>query len=105
GGRARLGLRAGVLLLAVCLWGCSSFNREWRRAAVASQDENSVAGRWEGYWRSEGGHHGGLRCLMTPESDSLYQARFRAEYGGFLHLSYTARLELQRNVYGWEFDG
>ena len=95
-----------VLLLAACLCGCSSFNRDWRRAGVLPQAENSVAGRWEGYWRSdEGGHRGGLRCLMTPESDSLYRARFRAKYGGLLHFSYTARLELQPHDNGWEFYG
>jgi hypothetical protein len=42
---------------------------------------------------------------MTPESDSLCRARFRATYGRFLHFSYTARLEMQRHDMGWEFDG
>jgi hypothetical protein len=94
-----------VFLLAAFLCGCSSFDRDWRRVGVSPPAENSVAGRWEGYWRSEGGHHGGLRCLMTPESDSLCQARFRATYGGLLHFSYTARLEMQPHDMGWEFDG
>lgn len=95
-----------VLLLAAFLCGCSSFNRDWRRAAAAPQDERALAGRWEGQWRSdEGGHQGGLRCLMTRQNDSLYQARFRATYERVLRFTYTARLEMQRHDLGWEFDG
>jgi hypothetical protein len=100
------GRRAVALLFAASLCGCSTFNRDWRRAAVAPQAENSLEGRWEGRWRSdEGGHHGELRCLMSRQSDSVYQARFRAAYGRLLHFSYTARLEMQRHDIGWEFDG
>ena len=100
------GLSAIVLLLVMCLCGCSTFNRDWQRAAVAPQAENSLAGCWEGRWSSdESGHHGGLRCLMTRQSDSFYQARFQATYGRLLHFSYMARLEMQRHNMGWEFDG
>ena len=104
--RGMLGLSAIGLLLVAWLCGCSTFNGDWRQAAVPLEPENSLAGRWEGRWTSEeGGHHGGLRCLMTRESDSSYQARFRATYGRLLHFGYTARLEMQRHDIGWEFDG
>src|SRR2546426_9820651 len=94
------------LLLVICLCGCSTFNRDWRLAALRPGGQNSVEGAWEGRWLSEAsGHHGRLRCLMERESGSLYQARFRATYGGVLRFSYTARLEVQPHDTGWEFNG
>ena len=101
-----LGRHAVGILLVACLCGCSTFNRDWRRASAVPQAEGSLEGRWEGDWRSEKDrHHGGLRCLMTCQSDSRYRARFRATYAGLLHFSYTARLEMQPHDTGWEFDG
>src|SRR6266850_3638127 len=108
-GRGKAGaqaVRAIGLLIVACLCGCSTFNRDWRHAAIPAQAENSLEGRWEGRWSSEvSGHHGGLRCLMSRESDSVFKARFRATYGRLLHFSYTARLEMRRHDVGWEFDG
>jgi hypothetical protein len=98
--------RAIGLLLLAFLCGCSSFNRDWRRASVPPQSENSIEGRWEGRWMSDANHHhGGLRCLMVWGTNSLYQARFRATYGGIFHFSYTVRLETQPHYAGWEFNG
>ena len=95
---------AFLLLLAVC--GCSSFNRDWRRAASQTTDPNLPQGRWEGSWDSDvTKHHGNLRCLMIADSNSVYRARFRATYGGILHFSYTARFEMQPHFDGWEFNG
>jgi len=94
------------LLLIACFCGCSSFNRDWRQAALRPDGENSVEGAWEGRWLSEvTGHQGSLRCLMTQETNSWYQARFRAKFGGVFHFSYTARLEMQPHAIGWEFNG
>ena len=98
--------RVLALLLLACLCGCSTFNRDWRRAAVPADHENSIAGPWQGRWRSEvNGHRGGLRCLMVRESDSLCQARFRATYGSIFHFSYSVALVVQPHDVGWEFDG
>ena len=98
--------RAIALLLLSFLCGCSSFNRDWRRATVPPPSENSIEGRWEGRWISEvNGHNGALRCLMLQETNSLYQARFRATYGGIFHFSYTARLETQPHYGGFELNG
>jgi len=93
------------LLLAT--FGCSSFNRDWRRAEKQLVGANSVEGRWEGSWKSESnGHHGKLRCLMTHETNSLYQARFRASFAGIFRFNYTAQFEMQpHDTMGWEFDG
>jgi len=97
---------ATTLLFLVCVCGCSTFNRDWRQAAASRQPENSVEGRWEGQWRSEvTGHNGKLRCLMVRETNSLYQARFRATYSRILRFSYTVPLEMQPHDVGWEFSG
>src|SRR5437899_12462894 len=88
--------RTIAFFLLAFLCGCSSFNRDWRRAAVPAPSENSMEGRWEGRWTSDANHHhGGLRCLMVQESNSIYQARFRATYGKIFHFNYTARLETE----------
>jgi hypothetical protein len=98
-------ITVGLALLAIAS-GCSSFNRDWKRAANEQASQNSPEGRWEGKWISEGnGHHGGLRCLMSREDDSHYQARFRASWGGIFRFNYTARFELQPHDNGWEFNG
>ncbi len=93
-----------TLLVAVC--GCSTFNRDWKGAAHEPQSQNSAEGRWDGKWISESnGHHGALRCLMSREDDSHYQARFHATWGGVFHFNYTARFEMQPHDIGWEFNG
>jgi len=93
-------------VLTVLLCGCSSFNRDWKRAAGSPPSQNNPEGRWEGKWVSEGnGHHGGLRCLMSREDDSHYKARFRATWGGIFRFNYTAQFQMQPHDIGWEFDG
>jgi hypothetical protein len=94
------------LLLALLLCGCSSFNRDWRRASVPAPSENSIEGPWEGTWSSDANHHhGSLRCLIVHDTNSLYQARFRATYASMFHFSYTVPLEVQPHFGGWEFNG
>src|SRR5438876_9036307 len=94
------------LLLLTSWCGCSTFNRDWRRAAVPPASENSIEGPWQGRWRSDANrHHGRLLCLMTLDHDSLYEARFRATYFGILRFTYTARFEMQPHAIGWEFNG
>lgn len=89
--------------------GCSSFNRGWKKAASAPTPTDSIAGRWEGTWRSDvNGHNGGLRCLMTPSTNGLFSARFHATYKlWFLPVSgsYTVPLSARANGGQWEFVG
>ena len=95
-----------LLFSLVLLCGCSTFNRDWRKAATKPVPPASVEGRWEGQWESAvNGHHGRLRCLMTRESDELFQARFRATYGGIFRFSYSVPLTLQPHDFGWELSG
>ncbi len=42
---------------------------------------------------------------MARESESQYQARFRATFGGVFHFGYTVPLEMQPHDIGWEFNG
>ena len=98
--------RTVVTLLALVLCGCSSFNRDWRRAGTLPASPDSIEGRWEGRWVSDAnGHNGKLRCLMTRISDSEYRARFRATYARVLKYSYAAELRMQPHHEGWEFNG
>jgi hypothetical protein len=102
--KTQIRLIAILILLLAC--GCSTFNRDWRRAVKQPVDQTSPEGRWEGRWISESnGHNGKLRCLMSRESDSIYRAKFRATYAGILHFGYTARWEMHSHDIGWEFDG
>ena len=73
--------------------GCSSFERDFKAARAAVQPSESVAGAWEGTWHSDNGHGcGRLRCLLTPQSDGAYQARFKATFWGIFKASYTVTL-------------
>ena len=73
-----------LLLLSGLLWGltgCSSFRRDWKAARARPVPARSMAGPWEGEWRSEvNGHHGRLRCLISPGTNETWQARFHATY-------------------------
>src|ERR1041385_6053076 len=95
-----------ALLTAALLCGCSTFNRDWKKAAQAPPPADSIAGRWEGRWESGTNHHSGsLRCLVSPETNGVCQARFRAAYGGVFHFNYTVPLEIHPHFGGWEING
>jgi hypothetical protein len=81
------------IALALLLCGCSSFNREWRRAGRQPAPQDSISGRWEGRWLSDvNAHTGKLRCIVTHQANDLYAARFRATYMKILRVSYTVPL-------------
>jgi hypothetical protein len=106
----RVRLRTGawtVALLALLLaCGCSTFQRDWRQAGRQPSLSDSLAGRWEGVWRSEvNDHDGKLRCLITFDDDTRCAARFRATYARVLRFSYTVRLEVRLEAGVWVFHG
>jgi hypothetical protein len=102
--RVNLVLTAALLLVPMC--GCSTFNRDWKKAAHQPIPPDSMEGRWEGKWLSDvNGHTGKLRGLLSRESDEHYAARYRATYGKISHFSYTVRLAVQPHNDGWEFNG
>ena len=101
-------LRISVALFAFALFtGCSSFQREWERAATAVPAPG-IAGRWAGSWESDGNHHGGeLRCLITALANDQYSARFHARYKRVFNLTfgYTVVLNAQPGTNGIDFQG
>jgi len=66
----------------------------------------SIEGRWEGKWLSDvNGHTGQLRCLLFRETDSRYQARFRATYWKVFRFSYAVSLQFEQQETNWQFTG
>lgn len=93
-----------ALVLLVC--GCSSFNREWKRAGKQPAPTDSITGRWEGHWLSDvNAHTGKLRCIVTHQTNDLYAARFRATYKKILRFSYTVPLTVNASNEVWHFRG
>ena len=65
-----------------------------------------IAGRWEGTWLSEkNGHHGRLRCLVTPSTNNFYDARFHAKFWKILSFGYTVPLQVRSSNALYEFNG
>lgn len=97
---------AFVALPVVLTCGCSTFNRDWKKVAEQPPQPDSIEGRWEGKWLSDvNGHTGRLRCLLSPEGDSRYQARFRATYWKVFRFSYTVPLQFEQRDGLWHFTG
>jgi hypothetical protein len=103
---ARLSVQTATATVALTLAGCSTYRRQFNQVSAQPPPADSVAGAWKGAWMSEdNGHHGKLWCIMTPETNSTYRARFRATYLKVLHFTYTAHFEMKPHDTGWEFDG
>jgi hypothetical protein len=84
---------------------CSSFNREWKKAARNPVAESGLEGRWEGQWSSDvNGHHGRLRCIVENKGD-VYRARFHAKYQMILSFGYTVLLKGEPTDNGYKFNG
>ena len=63
-------------------------------------------GAWDGSWQSErNGHHGRLRCLMTPTTEQEYRAHFDARFWKVLRYSYSVPLHVARAGEAFEFEG
>ena len=101
-------LHIASLALVLLTCGCSSFNRDWKKAATAAPS-NDIAGRWAGTWQSEvNGHTDQLRCLMTPLTNGTHAARYQAKYrkGIFrFTFSYTVPLSVTNRDGRFEFEG
>ena len=71
---------ASLLVAALVLSGCNSFEKEWAAAPATAAD--GVAGRWTGRWQNTNNTHGGaLRAVVKPDGKEAYTARFHAEWG------------------------
>lgn len=95
---------AALLVLFAC--GCSSFNRDWKKAAQMPVTLASMEGRWQGRWLSDvNGHNGKLLCIMSRQENGDYAARFRATYWKVFKFSYTVPLKAERTNDVWHFRG
>jgi hypothetical protein len=84
--------------------GCSTFNRDWRNQAQAAHDE--LAGLWQGSWQSNAnGHHGDLRCIVSPMQDSTFETRYRASYMGILRFEYSLPVDVEGSAGTYSFIG
>ncbi|MBA4147552.1 MAG: hypothetical protein H0X66_05510 [Verrucomicrobia bacterium] len=93
-----------IALLLPFVTGCSSFHRDWRKAAKTEPVE--IEGRWEGTWTSDAsGHTDKVRCLLTPISENTYEARFHAKYRKILSFGYTATFTGQHTNDVFYFSG
>jgi hypothetical protein len=108
--KINLRFASGLLGLMILGAGCCGFDRAWRKAAGEdSAPASDIRGRWTGTWRSDvSGHSNQLRCLMTPQTNGLYSARFHAKYKkGIFRFSfgYTIPLQVRRAGEAFEFEG
>lgn len=96
-----------TLVGSLALPGCSSFERDWELAAsAAGGNAQGLEGRWQGTWKSTTtGHGGGLRALITRESDGLYATRYHATYGKALTFEYTVLMAAALEGASWKFIG
>ena len=95
--RTRVTIRLIPLLAALLSVapGCSGFQDQWKRAAVAQSSDHPdhLAGRWKGSWKSDkSGHAGGLRCIATRTGEDTYRCRFDATYMLLLRFGYTMNM-------------
>jgi hypothetical protein len=98
-------MRTAALFLFVAVFtaGCSSFDRSWRNPPAQSA---GIAGRWEGRWQSaRTGHNGKLRAIITPQTVSRYDARFRATYRSVLSAEYGVTLNVKQRGARSQFRG
>lgn len=97
-----------LLSAALVLSSCSlSFKREWA-AALKAGPGKGVEGAWEGTWTSEAtGHHGRLRCVVSPTVNSQgdHTFHYHATWGGILSGSYRANHRVTRQQAGFIFKG
>jgi len=106
----KVATKSAVLLLAgiVVLFsiGCSTFNRDWKKAAQTAVAPESMEGRWQGHWLSDvNGHNGKLLCIVSRDGFGDYQARFKATYQKVFKFSYTVPLTIDQTNGVWHFTG
>ena len=97
--------RIVFLLLSIVLLvsGCSTFNRDWKKAG--DQSFEGMEGRWVGRWHSDyNQHNGALRCLITKREGNTYHTRFHAKYKwGLITVSYPYDMDMTLTPQGNTF--
>lgn len=86
----------GLLVVMLVTAGCSTYQREVRRARDNPPPAGSVEGVWEGRWHDEKRpkHGGRLVVVLTKEGDQVYQAATHSTWWKVFRSSQTTRLVL-----------
>ncbi|MEO6034871.1 MAG: hypothetical protein ABIQ35_06425, partial [Verrucomicrobiota bacterium] len=88
---------------ALILSGCSSFNRDWKKAGTVRSP--GPVGQWQGTWTSlPSGHTDKLRCLVEKVSEERYRARFDSTYKKVIHFKSTVILNGETTNSVFEFN-
>lgn len=98
--------RACVLAMGlIAVAGCQSYSHQWKEAAARISND-SFEGCWEGSWLSDhNGHSGRLRCILSRDTNAVYQANFQAKYAKTLTFHYVASLQTIREGDKISFNG
>jgi hypothetical protein len=94
-----------LLLATVCLSSCgSAFRQEWNAAKAKPIPASSIAGAWEGSWRSEvNGHQGKLRCVVPAKTTNTREFHYYATWAKIFSGSLKATHVLQPQAQGVKF--
>jgi hypothetical protein len=88
-----------ALLLGVTSCGAVGFNRDWREFQATGAA--GMEGRWRGSWESDwNGHTGSLRCIMTPEGEGVFLARFQSTFARVLTFPHDCLFEVSTEADG-----
>ena len=89
-------MKNSLLIVLLCLTGCSSFNREYKTALAQPISTNDISGPWEGRWLSDkNGHTGKLRAILRRSSAEEYDAYFHATFWKMFRSSYRVPLKFK----------
>ena len=89
-------MKNSLLIVLLCLTGCSSFNREYKTALTQPMPTNDISGPWEGRWLSDkNGHTGKLRAMLKQSSNEEYDAHFHATFWKIFRSSYRVPLKFK----------
>jgi hypothetical protein len=99
----RLTRSTALLPLVLCLASCTlGFDRKWQKAVAEAghTPSTTLAGPWEGTWKSEAsGHEGTLRAVATQTApptphSSAFEFHYEATWMKFLRACMTAQHEV-----------
>ena len=96
-----------LCIAALCIGGCSSFDRDYDAAATTRPvGPTDITGRWHGIWQSDAsGHNGDLRCLVTRLNRNVYHARYAAVFLSIFHFEYEMNLTAAQQGQWVQFNG
>jgi hypothetical protein len=85
-----------IAAIGVLTMGCGGFDRVWDEAGeltTRAQQEGDPQGQWEGRWQSHAnGHAGDLRAIIRRVGPGVYDAQFKAWWGGLFSGAYNLTL-------------